>query len=192
VVTRQIQRKIGRTLALAAIGALVAACGGGEPTATPVQAPPTSAPSTIAPTAAASTVAPFTAAPATILPTTAPTGTGTATVALQFTGTRVFGAFGTNGTCRLVTVDGVTKFGFEASKDDYPALGDSFSVVELDTVTIKWVIDSNIAYANNPNDVIQISPDHHTVTLDQDLDPLSSGGSVPGPQQVKGTISCSS
>ena len=88
-------------------------------------------------------------------------------------------------------IDGVTKFGFEASKADYPALGQSFSVVELSGVDIKWVIDSNIAYANNLNDVIQISADHHTVTLDQDLDPLSSGGNVPGPQHVKGTITCS-
>lgn len=86
-----------------------------------------------------------------------------------------------------------TSFGFEASAADYPALGQSFSLAEFTTVDIKWTIDGNIAYANDPNVVIQIAADHHTVTLDQDPQPLSSGGGpLPGPQHVKGTISCSS
>ena len=141
---------------------------------------------------AQATAAPFTAVPPTSVPTTAPTGSGPAVVDLKFTGTRVIFATGTNGTCKLVTVDGATKFGFEASAADYSAFGQSFSVAEVDTVDIKWVIDANIAYANDPNVVIQISADHHTVTLDQDLEPLSSGGGpLPGPQHVKGTITCS-
>lgn len=195
--TPRIKQKFGRASALVALGVLVAACGGAAPTGTPVPAAPTSAPSAAVPTAAASTVAPataapFTAAPPTSAPTAAPVSSGPAVVDLKFTGTRVIFATGTNGTCKLVTVDGATKFGFEASAADYSAFGQSFSVAELDTVDIKWVIDANIAYANDPNVVIKISADHHTVTLDQDLEPLSSGGGpLPGPQHVKGTITCS-
>lgn len=184
------RNNVGRIWALAALAVGVAACGGATPTATVAPAAPTVAATAAPATAVASTAAPITPAPPTTVPATA-TSSGPALVDLAFTGTRVFTASGTNGTCKLVTVDGVTKFGFEASKDDYPALGESFSVTELDTVSIKWTLDANLAYANDPDVVIEISADHHTVTLDQDLEPLSSGGTVPGPQHVKGTITCS-
>jgi hypothetical protein len=221
-VTPQIHQKLGRGWALVALGAILAACGGSTPSATPVAATPTIAATVAAPTAAAATVAaptvaaptavvvtavpitaapptaaPPTAAPPTVVPTTAPTpaptSSGKATVDLHFTGTRVIFATGTNGTCKLVTVDGVTKFGFEASSADYSAFGQSFALSETTTVGIKWVLDANLAYANDPDVVIKISANHHKVTLDQDLEPLSSnGGPLPGPQHVKGTISCSS
>jgi hypothetical protein len=170
--------------------ALVAACGGSTPSPTAAPATPTVVPATTAPTSAPATVLPTTPPQPTILRATAVTGTG-AMVDLHFTGTRVIFAVGTNGACKLVSVDGATKFSFEATGADYPAFGESFSVAELDSISIKWVIDGNIAYASSPTAVIEISPDHHTVTLDQDLDPLTSaGGTIPGPQHVKGTISC--
>jgi hypothetical protein len=194
--TPQLQQTLRRASALVALGAILTACGGAAPSATPVPVVPTAplitAAPTAAPTAAAVTAAPITAAPPSAAPTPAPTGSGTATVDLHFTGTRVIFATGNEGTCKLVTVDGATRFGFEASAADYSAFGQSFLVVEQATVEIKWVLDANIAYAHDPGSVIQLSADHHMVTIDQDLVPLDSGGDVPGPQHVKGTISCSS
>lgn len=213
-----------RVWALIAAVVLVAACSGAAPAATTVPAAPTAAPvsagaTTPAPaTAALATAGPVTAAPATAPPATAapataapatvepatpapptsapssPPRSGPARVDLAFTKTRVFFAEGSEGTCRLTKVDGVTRFWFEATAAEYGAFGERFTVKEVDgKVVIEWVIDANtLLYANNPNVVIKISDNHRKVTLNQDLLRLTSPAGIKGgPQHVKGTITCS-
>jgi hypothetical protein len=153
----------------------------------PVTAPPITEPPVTAP--------PITPAPATTAPTgePVPARSGPARVDLEFKKTRVFFANGTEGTCRLTKVNGVTRFWFDATAADYGAFGERFAVIEVDgVVEIDWVIDPNLAYANDPNVVIKISANHRKVTINQDLLPLTSaGGFTPGPQHIKGTITCS-
>ncbi len=204
---------LGRFASLVSLVVLVAACGGAAPTAMPtptaaaivapnsaapatvppVTAPPITAPPVTAPpvTEPPVTTAPITPAPPTSAPT-APVSSGRARVDLEFKKTRVFFANGTAGTCLITKVNGVTRFAFEASAADYGAFGERFAVTEVDgKIEIDWVISSTIHYANNPNVVIKISTNHRKVTLDQNLLPLTSPGDfTPGPQHIKGTITC--
>ena len=181
-----------------AVAATAAPTTAGPVTAAPAtDAPATSAPATDAPaTDAPATIEPVTPAP----PSSAPSGepvpprSGPARVDLAFTKTRVFFADDTKGTCRLTKVNGVTRFWFDATGDDYGSLGEHFIVKEVDgKVVIDWVIDATtIAYANNPNVVIKISANHRKVTLNQDLLPLTTpSGFTAKPQHIKGTITCS-
>jgi hypothetical protein len=162
-------------------------------TTAPITAPPITEPPATEPPV---TAAPVTPAP----PTSAPSGepvpprSGAARVDLAFTKTRDFFADDTKGTCRLTKVNGVTRFWFDATAADYGSLGEHFIVKEVDgKVVIDWVIDATtIAYANNPNIVIKISPNHRKVTLNQDLLPLTTpAGFTAKPQHIKGTITCS-
>ena len=109
-----------------------------------------------------------------------------AAVDLAFTGTLVFVAKGPGGSCTPGKgTDGAVTFGFEASDVDFPGLGSSFSASESrrDYVGIKWIVDPNRAFGNTAATKITLSPDHHSIQLDTDL-----GG--PGPEHVKGTITC--
>jgi hypothetical protein len=179
----------------AALASLSPATAGLATAGTATAAPATDVPATDAPpTSAPSTAEPITPAPPTSAPPETPPRSGPARVDLAFTKTYVFFADGTEGTCRLTKVDGVTRFWFEATAADYGPFGEHFTVKEVDgKVVIDWVIDATtFAYANNPNVVIKISANHRKVTLNQDLLPLtSSGGFTPGPEHAKGTITCS-
>jgi hypothetical protein len=117
---------------------------------------------------------------------------GSANVNLVFTGTSAFEAKGTNGTCKVLQVDGAPHFGFEATEADYPGLGMSFSMAELtaNSVDVKWVVDAKTAYGNNPASHIDLGSDHKLITIDQDLIPFTSGGVTAGPEHVKGVIGC--
>ena len=119
-------------------------------------------------------------------------GGGTANVNLTFTGTSVFDAKGTKGTCKVVTVNGAPHFGFEATDADYPGLGQSFSMAELNAnvIDVKWVVDAKTAYGNNPASHIDLGSDHKLITIDQDLVPFTSAGVTAGPEHVKGVVSC--
>jgi hypothetical protein len=80
-------------------------------------------------------------------------------------------------------------------------LGKSFSLVQFagsDYVDFKWVIDDTNGYGQagpiytaGPNTITE-SADHHSVTLDAQLSGFAPQGKpVPGPEHVKGTITCS-
>lgn len=171
-------------LLLAALAA--AGCGPAAP-ATPATAP------TLPPTTAApATAQPGSSSIATTAPTKKPTS-GNAQVDLQFSGTRVIFAKGTAGRCSsFPRSDGTVAFGFEATETDYPGLGQSFSIANLsgDFIDIKWVVGDKIAYGD-PGSGLTLSPDHHLVTLDVELSPFTpQGGTAPGPEHVKGTITC--
>lgn len=151
----------------------------------------------ITPTVAGTSQTPATQQPgSSSVATTAPTiglGTGTAQVDLQFTGTRAITAKGTAGRCIIVHVGDRTSFGFEATEADYPGLGISYSMANLnaDYVDIKWVIDADMAYGNPGTGGGSLSADHHSVTIDVDLQPFSSAaGNAPGPEHITGTITC--
>jgi hypothetical protein len=152
----------------------------------------TAAPATVpASTPAAATQIPGSSSLATTAPTKAATG-GSAQVDLQFSGTRAITAKGTAGRCTVVTVGDRVSFGFEASESDYPGLGLSYSMANLngDFVDIKWVIENDISYGNPPTGGGTLSADHHSVTVDVELSPFTSPGGTPGPEHVKGTITC--
>jgi hypothetical protein len=65
-----------------------------------------------------------------------------------------------------------------------------------DYVDIKWLVTGDTAYARpgpaaGGANTITLSADHHTVTLDVDLQPLAAVGQpAPGPEHVSGTITC--
>jgi hypothetical protein len=166
-------------IAMLAIGCAAPPAGGGTAGTGPT------AGSTVGSTAAPATVAPASPAPATA-------AAATAMVDLTFSGTFNFTAKGTKGRCIVVqTSGGGTAFGFEATEADYPGLGQSFSMAEFGVVDIKWVIDADHNYGNSSSSVIQVSPDHHAVTVDEDLAEFAAmGGPKPGPEHVKGTVSC--
>jgi hypothetical protein len=173
-------------IGLLLVVALAAGCSSGSPAITGGPA-----------TQAAATQAPGTAQPgASSVATTAPTkapATGTAQVDLLFTGTRAITAKGTTGRCIIITrADGTVAFGFEATEANYPGLGLSFSMANLngEHVDIKWVIENTISYGD-PGTGITLSADHHSVQLDVELSPFTpQGGTAPGPEHVKGTVTC--
>lgn len=172
-------------IALSAV--VVAACSSGSPAATSgsgTQAAGTQAAGT--PLAGSSSV-PTTAA------TKAPVA-GTAQVDLLFSGTRAITAKGTAGRCIIIKrADGSFSFGFEATEADYPGLGKSYSMANLNAnyVDIKWVIEDTISYGNPASGGGTLSADHHGVTIDADLSPFTTQGApAPGPEHVKGTITC--
>lgn len=174
------------TFALGILALLVAGC------AAPAAGPTGGTGGTAGPTSAAS-APPATSGPATAGPTSPPATTagGLAQVDLTFTETFAFTARGTKGTCKLFTQDGKLNFGFEGTEADYPGLGLSFSLVEFGTVDIKWVKDNDHNWGNDTKTVIQVSSDHRSVTLDQELEQFhAQGAPLPGPEHVKGTITC--
>jgi hypothetical protein len=136
--------------------------------------------------------APAATAGATLAAATSGAGSGTAVVNLTFTGTSVFDAKGTKGTCKVLLVNGSPRFGFEATDADYPGLGLSYSMAELNanTVDVKWAVNATTAYGNNPQSHIDLGADHRTVTIDQDLLPFAMGGVTAGPEHVRGVINC--
>jgi hypothetical protein len=152
-------------------------------------APP--AATTAGSTSAGATQAPGSSSLATAAPTKAGT-VGTAQADLLFSGTRAITAKGTAGRCIVVQVGDRVSFGFEATEADYPGLGLSYSMANLnaDYVDIKWLIENDIAYGNPPTGGGTLSADHHSVTIDVELAPFTSPGGTPGPEHVKGTISC--
>ena len=172
--------------ALVATLAIVAACSSPGPAATPGATTPV----VVTPAATGGATAPASTVAATT-GSTAGAG-GTANVNLAFTGTSVFDAKGTKGTCKVLQVDGSPRFGFEATDADYPGLGQSFSMAELNPniVDVKWVIDATHSYGNNPGSHIDLGSDHHIITIDQDLQPFTAGGVTAGPEHVKGVIIC--
>jgi hypothetical protein len=138
----------------------------------------------------AATSGPATPGSATGAPSTA---AGTPMVDLTFTGTFNFTAKGTKGRCIVVgRSDGTTAFGFEATEADYPGLGQSYSMGEFGGVDVKWIKDEKSSWGNNPNATITVTPDHHGISIDQDLSPFTnmSTGDKAGPEHVKGTIAC--
>ena len=163
----------------------LAACSSPAPAATPVASSPVAVTS-----AAASPVA--TSPVATAQAPTAAGGGGNANVNLTFTGTAAFDAKGTKGLCKVFQVNGTPRFGFEATDADYPGLGLSFSMAELNTnvVDVKWLVNATTAYGNNPGSHIDLGADHRTITIDQDLVPFTAGGVKAGPEHVRGVISC--
>jgi hypothetical protein len=171
-------------LLLASLGA--AGCSSGSPAILPAPATQGAA------TQASGTAQPGTSSVATTAPTKAP-ATGTAQVDLLFSGTRAITAKGTTGRCIVITrSDATVAFGFEATEANYPGLGLSFSMANLngDHVDIKWVIEGNISYGD-PGTGITLSADHHSVQLDVELSPFTpQGGTAPGPEHVKGTVTC--
>lgn len=176
----QASKPRARHLLVAAITLAAAACaapGAGSP------AVPTPAGS-----GAASTFGPPT--PGASAPAATSAGTGTAMVDLTFTGTYAFTAKGTAGRC--LHGGGGTIFGFEATEADYPGLGQSFSMAEFNgIVDIKWIKDDDNSWGNSPNATITLTPDHHGISVDQDLAPFGPiGGPRPGPEHVAGTITC--
>lgn len=140
-------------------------------------------------TAGAATSPPATSAGASV-PAATTAGGGTAMVDLTFTGTFDFAAKGTAGRC--IVVGG--HFGFEGTEADYPGLGLSFSMAELNPgyVDIKWIKDDDNNWGNDVNAKIALTADHKGVTLDQDLSPFTnmSTGESAGPEHVKGTVTC--
>ncbi len=171
--------------------------------ATTAPVAPTQAPaSTSAPTAAVTT-APTAAVTtsATLVPTAPPPTKGTAQVDLTFSGTKDFTAKGTAGRCVLIyNADGSVKsFGFEGTETDYPGLGLSFSLAQLQPgyVDIKWVLnDQYDSYARpgpaqGGSNVMTLSSDGKTLTINVDLAGLHAQGRPdPGPENVSGTITC--
>jgi hypothetical protein len=181
---RPSKTSLGRwAIGLAAAFAL-GACGSAAPAVTP------GATTAIVVTPAAS--APAAATAATAPAATSAPGGGTAIVNLRFTGTSVFDAKGTKGTCKVLQLNGGPRFGFEATDVDYPGLGLSYSMAELNAnaVDVKWVVNATTAYGNNPQSHIDLGADHRTVVIDQDLMPFVAGGVTAGPEHVSGTITC--
>lgn len=160
-----------------------AACSGGTT--------PTTGPTAAGATQGPATQQPGTSSVATTGPTT-PAVAGTAQVDLRFTGTRAITAKGTAGRCIIVKVGDRVQFGFEATEADYPGLGLSYSMANLNAnyVDIKWVIENGISYGNPVAGGGTLSADHHSVTIDVDLSPFTSASGTPGAEHVKGTISC--
>lgn len=173
------------TLVLAVVLTVAAAaCSGGTT--------PTTGPTATGATQGTGSQQPGTSSVATTAPTNPPVA-GTAQVDLLFSGTRAITAKGTAGRCIIVKVGDRVSFGFEATEADYPGLGLSYSMANLnaDYVDIKWVIENDISYGNPPAGGGTLSADHHSVTIDVDLSPFTMvGGTTPGPEHVKGTITC--
>ena len=173
-----------RSLALVAaicMAAATAACSSSGSGASATTAGSTTTPATVAPASAA----PPASAPA----ATTGAGTGQPAVDLTFTGTFAFTAKGTAGRC--VMAGGL--FGFEGTEADYPGLGVSYSMgVFGGNVDVKWVKDDDNSWGNNPSSTITLTPDHHGISIDQDLAPFTnmSTGKTAGPEHVKGTITC--
>jgi hypothetical protein len=115
-------------------------------------------------------------------------------VDLTFTGTTPQRAKGSAGRCFIIGKGADATFGFEATEADYPGLGISFSLGELNPghVDLKWTLaDGKSAYAFKPGATPTLSPDHHAVQLDADLQPLAaSGTAMPGPEHVSGSVTC--
>jgi hypothetical protein len=163
----------------------LAACSSPTPAATPGA----SSPVLVTPPAAS----PIETSPLATTPApTAAGGGGNANVNLTFTGTAAFDAKGTKGICKVLQVNGTPRFGFEATDADYPGLGVSYSMVELNanSVDVKWLVNATTSYGNNPGSHIDLGADHRTITIDQDLVPFTAGGVKAGPEHVRGVISC--
>lgn len=193
---------VRRTLMIG-IAAVAAACSAAAPAAAPGSstAPPSA--SKLASAAATGTPSvtgtPSASASASARPTAA-----AAQVDLTFTGSHPLTAKGSAGRCSLGTPvgGGVVRFGFEATEADYPGLGRSFSLMQTsstsDYVDIKWLLDDlSGGYgrpdpgSSHPAGTATLSPDHHAVTIDVELDQfVPQGGSGPGPEHVSGTINC--
>lgn len=173
-----------RSAVLGVVALLAVACSapsaGGPTAGSGATPPPTTAATAGAETPGSGTGAPTTAA-------------GTVMVDLTFTGTFNFTAKGSKGRCIIVgRSDGTTAFGFEATEADYPGLGQSYSMGELGIVDVKWIKDEKSSWGNNPSATITVTPDHHGISIDQDLSPFTnmSTGDTAGPEHVKGTIAC--
>ena len=170
-----------RPMPIAALSLLIgiaAACSSGPSGGTAGSQPA----ATSQPTSAASV-------PATAGPAATPAAAGQPAVDLVFTGPVALTAKGTAGRCGLArdASGNVVSFGFEAGDKDYPGLGLSFSMAQFanaDYVDIKWVIDATTFFARPVTGTVAITPDHHGVTIDTDLN-----GSRPG-EHLKGTITC--
>lgn len=173
---------VGRTSVIVFIAAIVGACGSTGSTS----------PGTDLASGGPASPTPGSASPA---PTSGPSvGTGGPVVDLTFTGSQIFTAKGSAGRCILVTrTDGTLHFGFEATEADYPGLGQSFSLANLDGtyVDIKWVINDALAYGDDPTAPVALSSDHKSVTLNGALGEFVPIGVAPShPESVTGTISC--
>lgn len=184
------ERRFTLVVALIFAGLAVGACSAGSSGPSPV---PTNAATTSAATAVPATAVPGSSSAATTAATRKPAA-GNAQVNLVFSGTRAITAKGTAGRCIIIKrADGTFSFGFEATETDYPGLGKSYSMANLngDYVDIKWVIEDKIAYGNPVGGGGTLSADHHSVTIDVDLSPFTTQGApTPGPEHVKGTITC--
>ena len=168
---------------LVLIAACTAAPGTGNPASSALapSAPPASGPAD-APSVAASAAA------------SAPTSAGRPAVDLTFSGTTPFTAKGSVGRCIVIGTGADTRFGFEATEAEYPGLGLSFSLAELNAgvVDLKWALsDGKSAYSFQPGSTATLSSDHHSVQLDADLAPMSTPGTPkPGPEHVTGSVTC--
>jgi hypothetical protein len=143
------------------------------------------------PTATAGPGSTATAAPgATPVPTAAATAsasTALPAVDLTLSGPYSVVAKGTAGQCTPLkdSSGAIAFFGFGAVEADYPGLGQGlyFSEGKPGNVSVKWWVTATTGFFSMA-EIKGVSTDHHSLTIDADLEGPS------GTEHVKGTVSC--
>lgn len=118
---------------------------------------------------------------------------GAPIVDLTFSGSLAFHVT-EGGTCRNISVSGDVAYDYELTDADQAGIGSVFSLtLAFDRVDLKWLPKGPGAYGRPPTaGTWDISADHHTFTVDSDLDIFNdvASGAGPGPEHLKGTVTC--